>query len=343
MKKLALLLSTALCLNSTAQFNHVQVMHNSADTSVKNLKLWINDTVWVQQFNYLMSTPQVSLGAGVHTIGVSLPNATSQSQSIAQATLDNSNTNYSFAFLAVVGIHDTGPQYNPGASQKPFGIYTHTLQTLLGEPSPWDVRFLFSHLSTDITSVTVVSGTTSFASSLGYRQTNSYDLFGASQFPNGLVTYTVLVSSPSGSLGTGTITVQSGKKTSIVTSGFNDTLVNARMAGGGKKLVLGVVPAQGGKVTEVVIKKASTAGISEANAEDELQLLPNPANDMVSIVSTSKAEISYTVFDLNGRQLLKGKFRNSVRIDTSELAAGTYMVRCEAGDKSFTKRLLIER
>src|SRR6188508_2830724 len=100
-----LLLALLLCsFNGFAQFyNMLQVMHNSADTSVQHLKLWINDTVWVSQFDYLHSTPMVKLSQGVHTVGVSFANATSQAQSISQATIDNSlmQGNYNSAFMAV--------------------------------------------------------------------------------------------------------------------------------------------------------------------------------------------------------------------------------------------------
>lgn len=171
---LALLFTGIGCLKAQFQncYNCVQVMHNSADTGVMHLKLWLNDTVWKAQFNYLDATPQTSLASGqVHTIGISAPGATSQAQCIAQTTLDNSNTDYSFAFLAVVGIKTSGPQYNPGSQQKPFGFYTFQKPSLVAEPSPWDIRIFTSHLSTDISSLTVVSGTNIFANNNDYLST----------------------------------------------------------------------------------------------------------------------------------------------------------------------------
>jgi len=340
----SIILFIALSLNGLAQYNYMQMMHNSADTSVKHLKLWLNGSVWLQQFDYLMSTPQTSLGAAIHTIGVSAPGATSQAQCIAQTTLDNTNTNYSFAFLAVVGINHPGPQYNPGSTLKPFGIYTYTFTPIMGEPSPWQCFPFVSHLSTDIASLTVVSSSTIFANALDYKNTTN-QLLTVTQAPNGIGLYTVSVSSPSGSIGTGTLTLQGGKKICIVSTGFTDTLANAKMAGGGKRFALAAVPPLGGMAVEIPVKIPGTVtGLGEPeNTNGVPHFYPSPAKDYLYIELEGREQANVVLYDLFGKILLSKTVElPKANLDLKDLSAGIYLIKVSDGTTIYNSKILVE-
>lgn len=73
-----------------------------------------------------------------------------------------------------------------------------------------------------------------------------------------------------------------------------------------------------------------------------LRMYPNPANDVVNVVSSSSSPSAYEIMDLSGRVLLAAHFEESVQVDISELASGTYMVKIVSAEGTRTQRLLVE-
>ena len=87
----------------------------------------------------------------------------------------------------------------------------------------------------------------------------------------------------------------------------------------------------------------------EGNDEWEITLAPNPASDQVSIVNsgTFSGIGSISIFDLNGKLIydynqLLIREREIVNIDVSNLAAGIYLLKGTASNKSIVKRLVVK-
>ena len=68
-----------------------------------------------------------------------------------------------------------------------------------------------------------------------------------------------------------------------------------------------------------------------------VSLNPNPTNGVVTIKNTNNTSVDVTVFDLNGRALLKS---TNSRIDISNFAAGLYVFRVKTDNGQLVKRIL---
>ena len=82
---------------------------------------------------------------------------------------------------------------------------------------------------------------------------------------------------------------------------------------------------------------------------DHLNVYPNPVrnNAQVSVKLDNAASVSYVIYDLSGRVVIKSevgtynKGTHTVNINTSNLSNGTYIIRVNAGDKSETTKFLV--
>jgi hypothetical protein len=96
---------------------------------------------------------------------------------------------------------------------------------------------------------------------------------------------------------------------------------------------------QDGDVT-VVITLSPVTGI-KSDSGGEFKLYPNPASDLVYLVLP--AEATLRILDLTGSLLFIGDFREGVvTLNIEHLPAGIYLFRVSAGDKVYTKRVVIE-
>lgn len=96
----------------------------------------------------------------------------------------------------------------------------------------------------------------------------------------------------------------------------------------------------GGSTSLTVVKNA--VGINENNLEHNIQLFPNPASHVITLQSTEHSIVSYSIFDVVGREISNGEFVNSKTIDISEYANGTYVIRFESEGTSVYKKIVIE-
>lgn len=97
-----------------------------------------------------------------------------------------------------------------------------------------------------------------------------------------------------------------------------------------------------------IAKLNSTTGIDETFLSGDGIICPNPANQWFTIQSlvyyTGNAKIE--LYDLNGKRLLNKnipKGTEEKEIDVSSLECGVYCVRLQAGDKTVSKKLIIQR
>jgi hypothetical protein len=86
----------------------------------------------------------------------------------------------------------------------------------------------------------------------------------------------------------------------------------------------------------------------EVNFENSSSIYPIPSNGFVNIefYSNTKDEVNITVYDVTGNAVFSYDDRKSTPIykgvfDLSNLSSGVYMAKIKAGDKEFTKKIII--
>jgi len=147
-----LLMLSTLNSNLKAQAPTFQIIHNCADAAAANVKIWANGVVLVNNIAFRNATSTGSVASGVYTIGVSLPSATSQAQSVAQFTVTfNNNIDYKIVANGIVSA--TG--YMPNSTMAPFTLSTFTSNT--AGPGATQTQILVNHGSTDAPTVDVVA------------------------------------------------------------------------------------------------------------------------------------------------------------------------------------------
>lgn len=81
----------------------------------------------------------------------------------------------------------------------------------------------------------------------------------------------------------------------------------------------------------------TTLSVNDFNL-DEIVLYPNPSKDYLKI-SNIKNDISYSIYDINGRILKKGIVTKDSKINVSNLITGCYFIRF-IGESSSTKKFV---
>lgn len=77
------------------------------------------------------------------------------------------------------------------------------------------------------------------------------------------------------------------------------------------------------------------------NCENELDLWPNPARDLITLNMSQSKDTHINIYNLTGQLVLND--RNKIQIDVSSLSAGIYIVRVFDSENYYTTRLAIER
>ncbi|MDI1356277.1 MAG: T9SS type A sorting domain-containing protein [bacterium] len=89
---------------------------------------------------------------------------------------------------------------------------------------------------------------------------------------------------------------------------------------------------------------SSVTGIRQIeNKQVMITIFPNPANDHLTIRSTTTAKVNYVLYDLIGRAVLSSDFVSVKTIDVSDLANGTYLIKFETTNGTFYKKLVVQK
>jgi hypothetical protein len=91
--------------------------------------------------------------------------------------------------------------------------------------------------------------------------------------------------------------------------------------------------------------------LNRANKQDELTVYPNPAVDFTTLELNLATSNSVTIYvrDMNGRLVNQLRFSRlpagirDVRIETGDLANGTYLITAQIGDAVRSGRLVVKR
>ncbi|MFD0932019.1 GEVED domain-containing protein [Psychroflexus salinarum] len=98
-----------------------------------------------------------------------------------------------------------------------------------------------------------------------------------------------------------------------------------------------------GQATSNYTTLNDTEGLGQAETGTyDMELYPNPVKgEVVNLKVSSRTSLSYTLYDISGRQLSHGKVINQ-SIPLENLSSGVYLIKLDDGQKSFTKKLIKE-
>jgi len=89
--------------------------------------------------------------------------------------------------------------------------------------------------------------------------------------------------------------------------------------------------------TPVTIKEKVVTDIKDAVLSKENLVYPNPSRDGIFKLATGSNEIHWTVFDMNGKQILQG---NAPLVDLSFCPKGIYLIKVQTGKDIVTAKLI---
>jgi hypothetical protein len=93
----------------------------------------------------------------------------------------------------------------------------------------------------------------------------------------------------------------------------------------------------------ITLYVSACTGLSKNSTSTQIEMYPNPSSGQFILKGDGLNKINYRVFDLLGKEILKGELGGSKNIDLSSYANGTYIIRFEAGSVMTYKKLIIEK
>lgn len=96
---------------------------------------------------------------------------------------------------------------------------------------------------------------------------------------------------------------------------------------------------------DIAISSNSSAGLSKIHLEPQLSVYPIPANDIVTLKSTSENIQAIKLFDLNGKcvRSLSELNKSTVDINLSELENGNYILKVQTEQGITTKEIVVTK
>ena len=84
-------------------------------------------------------------------------------------------------------------------------------------------------------------------------------------------------------------------------------------------------------------------GIDEDIANSNVNLFPNPANDLVTFTAENTEMSEVQIFDLTGKMIYSNNpMSNRLEVNTSAFASGTYIVKVITESNVITRRLIVQ-
>jgi uncharacterized delta-60 repeat protein len=121
----------------------------------------------------------------------------------------------------------------------------------------------------------------------------------------------------------------------ILTGETNDLLVTTQNG----SYVVEVTNANGCTGTDTI--QVTNTGIADLSNKNLVSIYPNPINDVLFINNYSASTVEVSIFDLNGKMILKSAVANGInKMDVSTLTAGVYMIETKAGENTSRQRLV---
>jgi hypothetical protein len=94
--------------------------------------------------------------------------------------------------------------------------------------------------------------------------------------------------------------------------------------------------------TNIKINNDCRVGIEDRRGEHGITCFPNPATDHITIVLPENATQSvFTLYDMQGKQLIKQEVNNQDAIMVSSLASGVYIYNIRTETQNYTNKIVI--
>lgn len=108
-------------------------------------------------------------------------------------------------------------------------------------------------------------------------------------------------------------------------------------------------PADGGdgknhpeRAPKLVVVYSGAASTSNIDISQNVEIIPNPANDFIQINIGKNQEFCISIVDLNGRKVYEKNVSSNEYINLSELPKGPYLIQGTLEMGSFRKKLLLK-
>lgn len=324
---------------STAQ---IQVIHNSADLAASEVDVYVGGDLVLDDFAFRTTTPFLEAPAGVE---LEVAIAPSNSDTVADAI---ATFNYTLAsgekYVLIANGIVSQSGYSPATA---FDIYVYAMgQTEAGTSGNTDV--LVFHGATDAPTVSVYE--TGVGAGMLFNDFMYSDFEG--YLPLATNDYTLEIRDNSGTTTVAsydaplaTLNLQDSALV-VLASGFLNPANNSN----GPAFGLWAALASGGNLVELPV--ASTTSISENNTGNEINLFPNPVNDIMSLnlnMENAGEDVIVEIFDTRGARVKSWNFQNisttnnTLTLNTEDLSEGMYHLNVLSGATLETRSFVVVR
>lgn len=368
--KVMLALSNGTVIELTRLQNKLQFIHNSPDTTIRNVDIYANGIKIVNDLGFRNATG-IANGTDAYVpvrINLTKGNAVDTSNALwSISMLPDSNFNVAIAY----GFTGASYRTNPEGISTAFGVKMITPGKIVSTfPTPSN-EVIFFHGGVNVGKLNIqadqealfVAKNTSYGSLYKYSPTKGNA--GATYNVNDAVTGKGLLSSNINFVG------RSGLAGVMFASGFLLDLrnyVDSSLVAGkyvrkdsaynkadsifnkaNPNFALNFYIAWSNGIVDSFESVKFRTGTNEIIENNNFLMYPNPANENVSIVfnANQKSEGNVNLFDIKGAlvksintQLVAGM--NSVNLSLTDLPKGMYFVQINSNESTLTKKLIIE-
>lgn len=301
----------------------VQFIHNSADTAISKVDVYVNGEKALDAFPFRSATPYMDAYAKLPT-DVVITKAGSTTDTVYKTTgllLDSASSNLAILY----GISDSSKNYSP---KIPLDLKVFKFAKEEA-PVASDANLIFMQGSTDCPTPDVstgVSGTTpvSYSNNMTYGLITNYKA-GVSS-PGAGKNYLIKVDTGASNKLMNNYILPfdnwnlAGKTVTILFSGFNDTAKNSD----GPRVGLWAAPAEGGALLQLPIEPP--VGINDVVWHaNKISVSPNPATNELSFNLANRIK-DIIITDISGKIVYKANSDNTSKINISKLNSGLYTV-----------------
>lgn len=314
-------------------FAEFQFVHNSADKAFDSVDVWVNSEKKIAGLAFRSASALMQVQAGNQVVVAVKPfGSTSPDSPLASQTFTpESGKKYGFFIQGIKS--STG--YSPAPPFELLKIDNMKVNSTSG--GVCDVMVL--HQSTDapspadfieLNSVWLLGMT--YGQHSNYMQKTVFDYSIGFRHPDSANPYKYYFL-PVDELGL------AGKAFYVVTSGFFNTTANSN----GEPFGLWAVVPTGGKMVEL----SDVTGVDDVNNSLDIAVYPNPARQVIHVVSNSNARIASVEFVNLAGQLVKkqpvGFVSSSTHVDVSDLQRGMYLMKIYTQNSAVVRMIEIVR
>lgn len=83
-----------------------------------------------------------------------------------------------------------------------------------------------------------------------------------------------------------------------------------------------------------------TASLEEEKIKPNLNVFPNPTNNVLNVNSTNLQNLKFTVYSVDGKMMISGKINESNEINLSQLESGIYIVKFSSNEYEDSVRII---